>query len=834
MSSDKTKRSKSFTGCFTCRSRKIRCDLQKPFCQRCQKAGFACGGYDVKLRWSHPLQFDKMANQIVSQGLPAPPPNDGEYFQRRNVEFVTYDKEYEYYEDMDQDLAKLHNAVLPDSQTAMAGPFGVFKGLEDPTKKRKEKPYRKKRKMSTESPKRKMPYTPPAFYPPQPNPLFESLPSLPGHEWLAQELRDDAILSAAAMNGGLDFLDFLYPEKPPVSHFNYGGGNILNDNVSTNNIPVLDLYSKKTSLNEDEILNLLFHKSNSYQDVSHWNSQLGVSGNGYEQPSKPAPVRTPPVSTASTSTEIDNDIHLHASGITEMPVDIMQVVTLPPLQDMPQGLALASYPLPTTTLQITPLTRYLLKYYLDHVADLMTVIPLLNNPWKNIYFPRALSAIGDLAAIGRTSNAKGALLCALLAVSAFYLQGRFVKHSPQMKYYLQLGIQLRQQATVFLRKCLTSPSPLQTEKYKDVLMGILSMVTVDTVWGTMSDCRFYLAYAQGMIGIKVRDKKLRNKTMSRKARVLHRIFSCLKLIQDSTALESYVSPMFPGLSQKDSKDMEEIDEDVLYGSKNERKKVHLEFIEKLSSTEPLFGSVPVEPSFMDRKVNNDKNSEENFTTDALYGLPNSLIFLFAEICKLSKQKMKYNKINENPPEEFHEKLATVEKRLMHWLLDWKLFDNESSTASTPMSVSTTPLLKATEGKFISLMHEAVYHHIMSFYHALIIFHYRLLRPHTPINLQPHVLETLSHLNSIQRLVELKQSNIIPLFWQGFIAGCEALDQNLQLGFKTWGASIAGSGVGSYWGARQIMLEVWRRRAKGERGDGWVNVVREWEMNLMLS
>ena len=57
--------------------------------------------------------------------------------------------------------------------------------------------------------------------------------------------------------------------------------------------------------------------------------------------------------------------------------------------------------------------------------------------------------------------------------------------------------------------------------------------------------------------------------------------------------------------------------------------------------------------------------------------------------------------------------------------------------------------------------------------------------------------------------------------------------DLQLGYKKWGADIA-QYLGSYWGARQIMLEVWRRKRLHLADDSWVGVIGDWEMNLMLN
>ncbi|KNG81737.1 hypothetical protein ANOM_009138 [Aspergillus nomiae NRRL 13137] len=46
-------RSKTFTGCWTCRSRRVKCDEQRPSCQRCRRSGRTCQGYGVRLGWTN-------------------------------------------------------------------------------------------------------------------------------------------------------------------------------------------------------------------------------------------------------------------------------------------------------------------------------------------------------------------------------------------------------------------------------------------------------------------------------------------------------------------------------------------------------------------------------------------------------------------------------------------------------------------------------------------------------------------------------------------------------------------------------------------------------------
>lgn len=45
-------RPKTFTGCKSCRKRKIRCDETRPSCLRCRKSHLDCPGYGVELIWA--------------------------------------------------------------------------------------------------------------------------------------------------------------------------------------------------------------------------------------------------------------------------------------------------------------------------------------------------------------------------------------------------------------------------------------------------------------------------------------------------------------------------------------------------------------------------------------------------------------------------------------------------------------------------------------------------------------------------------------------------------------------------------------------------------------
>ncbi|KAK1981136.1 hypothetical protein LZ30DRAFT_96890 [Colletotrichum cereale] len=49
-----SKRQRTFTGCWTCRQRHVKCDELRPSCRRCNAGKFTCQGYDTRFTWLAP------------------------------------------------------------------------------------------------------------------------------------------------------------------------------------------------------------------------------------------------------------------------------------------------------------------------------------------------------------------------------------------------------------------------------------------------------------------------------------------------------------------------------------------------------------------------------------------------------------------------------------------------------------------------------------------------------------------------------------------------------------------------------------------------------------
>lgn len=854
----KPRRAKTFTGCWTCRSRKVKCDLRRPGCIRCAKSGLECGGYDIKLRWSHLVKFDPYGVQITP-ATRVPRVKDEPHYQRRNIDFVRYKEEYVFHEDMDDELSTLHAPPpdkIKDGKTWIIKKFGVFRGTENaesqylPRKKRKKvsKPamptkisdpnvniivqepkqmewIKSKSNSGPGSPiadvdtidvepqeveKRNSTVTDPnnvIFQQPKAiksKPISENtnnneiefqhsekpddpLINLPGHQFIPDELKEDILLSAFAIQGTQ-----------------------ISDNFNSNNL--------ETQLKNSNILT-----SANANDATEENNTNDSSDQGFQQLMKY--LFHPKGSIANGLNEnfpiytqfenerdqINDKIFINApNNESKMPRTIMEILpselTDTTILDKLQVMN-PNFVIPKTGLFIHGLARFLLTHYINNVADIMTVTRVAKNPWKNLYFTRALRALGDLAGLGYTSNSRNSLLNALLAVSCLHIKGKFEKNSQQQKFFLNLGIELRCQAASFLNLCLKET--VKQEKYKDVLVAILSMNSIDVVWGTMTECYKHLTIGEQFVEKRIIERP----KLSKKAKLLHRIFSFLKLLQDSTALDKInenevsIHVIENNNENSSSSKLDSGKDDSVTTSPNSDSSKP--GVSKLSA--PIFATMSSE-NFTGFETSTNLNE---LGADSIYGLPNSLIVLFSDCVHLVRHTEYYNMKYIPLPRELTDLSLRFEKTLLKWSCEWKFH-------------------KDTSKEFISDEIEGIYHHTMSFYFGLIIYYFTMARSLNNDFLQNYVERVLFHLQKINEMYETKTIQIVPLSWQGFIAGCSCTSQEKQQQFREWAAKLAEHGLGSYWGARQIMFEVWRRRKREEQDDNWYSVYKDWEMNLMLA
>lgn len=702
MDKKSTRSVKTYSGCWTCRARKVKCDLVRPSCLRCRRSKVQCGGYKIKLRWSPLLHFDLYGVPMPSnESITTTEGDDVETSTnlRRNVERVRYEEEYEYHEDMDEELSELHappEDKIANNKTWIIKKFGVFRAIER-----------------------------------------------------------EAII--AAKRGKTD--------KRPVQKKIANELNSNNSNNHINNEPLM----KKPRL----------------------------------APSVATSTMTTPISLSPTSPMMISDtLGLTFDGnpafMSPLPMELLQPDFI---HDHSHLVSLSTESCSIVHNNV----RFLLTHYLEKVPDLMTIAPIPNknkNPWAKIYFPRAIAALGELIAFPNSKNyARISLLNGCLSVSCFNLKD-LLKYDPvSTDFYLNLAVELRTRASHFLNLALEQEE--EYEEYRDILedddiaedynkhfcdmlIAILTMNSIDIVWGTMVDCDNYLRICEQLIS-----KNKKRVVVSKKIKSLYTIYAFLKLMQNSTAMETITSE--PSL---DFHNPEIIPYKYLRETyENDIKTI---FTDHYGST----------------KMN-------TLGADALNALPNSLVLLFYDCVSLTRYYFYHKKKSEGIelPTEFFMKTREFEDKLSNWKSEWDFFDS-------------------TGRNFLSPTIEGIYHHTMSFYYGLCVYYYNFIKNQDYESLNVEVWKVIYHLQQIEFLKDSSAGKegikLIPLIWQGFIAGCLCSDPEVQSEFKTWFDTVSLTGAGSYRGAIQIMFEVWRRRDNNELGDDWLSVSRDWEMNIMLT
>ncbi|KAF4473040.1 Component of the argr regulatory complex [Fusarium albosuccineum] len=127
------KRTKTFTGCWTCRRRKIKCDEGKPHCRQCRDKRVTCEGYGARLQWLTPdtcgkanLRSEIPCEAAVSQSLrrhiPAAPP-------RSVLAWSQVEGILRFIDSLESDLGSSSG----ESVCASVQNFGVFSAKQSPT-----------------------------------------------------------------------------------------------------------------------------------------------------------------------------------------------------------------------------------------------------------------------------------------------------------------------------------------------------------------------------------------------------------------------------------------------------------------------------------------------------------------------------------------------------------------------------------------------------------------------------------------------------------------------------------------------------------------------------
>lgn len=859
-------RTKTFTGCWTCRTRKIKCDLRKPTCERCEKANVVCEGYTIKLRWLDGGKADSL---------------DEDQVQRRTVGFVEYPKDmvYKTYDEMDMHLSELHSPRFIEKETKMLGPFGVFVGIESTTRRPRAK---RKQSSSVQANNNTSGYLSQGSSPSEvasnaskrsrlansggsdiSTPETSSFGGTPSTAGLLHDSSFDtsslianhthshgASRHALHRNPGqqshLQTYRHNYSHSSSPSTFNgihFGSGMAVQQRSEYET-----LHEELTTLLDADITGPTYFDFTEFELDSTASNPSGLNSNGstfQNTNTQGTATLIPPSSyhgvTASHSADNQNEPMLQTVKQEELShISSAERVSssTPVIHHVPRVFVKASETKVSPILDVmkwkkdryflSDEARALLYHYDKNVIRTMSVVAHQKNPWKTIFLPRSYSAIGNMVGKGQTSLARNALLHSMLAIGSFHVHTKVVGENPAQKaYFYEMGVTLRSEAYKYLTQCLKGD--LSRQKYKDVVSAILSMVTTDVMCGVMEDCQVHLAACQSVISHR---HKTRKRT-SRKALILQRICGFLSLLQKATVLDpdsvlgladgeeddndydpstSWMNIDLPDLTQ--TKHLTEEDHER---TKNRSARIKLE---KDSSQENInISSVSPDSDFVQQGEGQDfagdDDDAELVSLQSLYGVPDSLVVLFNETCRVARQALYYRTDGDGPvPKKLEREVTKVQESLEAW-------------QRTRYDVSAI--------NFSGKVQEALRHHMLSFRDALLIYHYRLARGHSAEQVTKQVISILEHFEAMMSINANSDDPVItPLLFALFMGASEAVEPQHIDRYRLVCERMAIQGFGSYQTAYNVIIEVWRRRQEKVNGAEWWTVVREWNINIMLS
>lgn len=805
------RRSRNFDGCWTCRSRKIKCDLTKPVCLRCKKAKFECKGYSLVLGWADGLSVDKK-NEMIS--IPMSRSNTEENkdggWMRRNVELVKFPKlmQFETYAELNDVINTLDDASgNPETNSHFSGPFGfyhsdnLFKGhmsqsklLDVPQPRRRAQKRAKsfseaERMPSVSKPIRDTSYS---------IDRFGSIFSKADNEFVHYTLLYYAKLTIVAIKG---------------NHYKF---------------------------NEQSMFHILYPKFFINTDSDDWVPSIKVLQHFFNY--------------SNNQVTISPSIRDSMSFLTAKHFCFIRV-----------SFANSNW----DTLVVALLKQNLFELTCEEYAA-------IGNWDTHLVGPSS----GTISREQLIRNIRLGVLCMTLSACHFHKHLELgERHNNAVdEFYidedLMISIALRKYGIIILNHHIDEYGDYSLNPDNDcydtyLLLAIILQIHLDNSFGVFEN--YELVFAIGDFILKGKNGTEKSRRFSPLEKYLRNLFNILNIFFESTQAINFFNYSIPEkdrilnyLDLNENYDLTKTvsfeDQDELSNESDSERADYFNPTNEIKMAPLNNNQLSFTVHFNDNGLHTKAGKEDNLsnldqeppapkkvfthsTTSAhptipkigdnsiylSFGLPKSLIELFNEVIQLTNHKNVF-RTKGVVPRNFSRICADMEDRIINWNVEnyWKLYDNEYNAIS---NVAT----KA----FISRFHEKLYYNVTSFHCALLVYYKRLI-PASPIETYQDDIERC--FNALEKLVYMNDGSkpgnddalITPSFWPLLVCGCD-IDRNheylkdkcqelwKQKCFKRY----------NYWRSKQILFEVWKRRADDGENNGFMDMIREWGIIICL-
>ena len=848
--------SRTYHGCWTCRSRKVKCGMEKPKCLRCIKANLDCGGYGIKLSWLAPLVIDKK-RQL--QKLQDDEEENESKKSRRQILVVLFpvNSDYKTFDEVDAVLENVDNwcerILLPTNTNntkpvISIGPFGVHKyAIKSSSSSRMVNGSKKVVKTT-------------------------SLLSLNGK------------LGSGLKSAGQDNVQHREYSQPPTPKSGPQPSTALSQTL------YLDLVSRDSGTPNPVDLSSVF--SNTKNSWVHPKlvkyaklTSLAIKGVNYSFSEQNLlhilyPMFFPNIDSDDwePNEEVLNKLFLFADG----------GVTVFPLFNKLLMLFKKKHPL-------------FVRFF--HIS----------NYWDRIVIPMVFKIFGEFIYFHANSsfavvqdgwlmeekilNIKLCVVYTVLCISSF----QFVKLRDatqglmlDVDEYLRMSIELRKISIIILsshlgtygddddeEEELPQNNELSLEYYELLLFNILLMATLDTYFSVFENYDELYGVGEDIVKLRL--------TISDESLLFSQYLICMfdyihTFYMSTKAIKSFNYTVADNVNYNDVKeDYSLISKDELYDNNSEalgvdeygtdanaedldddsrgssskqfkeveESKEHISIkptISHLLSNEPQIESsqisfninfagsketVPSREQNVDSRVHRagrelsfvphiprpEEIKMGHFSQENVYilwGVPPSLMDIFKKCVQFANEKNVFRR-KKQFPRNFPKLCAELEDELLSWKYSnfWILIDGQ--------------------GRFILDFHEALFYNIQSFHNSLIVYFKQLLTNQKRVDYQKNVELALDGLLKCAELNEKRGSMMFnPSFWQVLV--CASNSENIIVREKYqayWSKLEERNSIPNYWRAKQVILETWKRIDDGEETT-WMEMIREWDMVTSLA
>ncbi|KAM5379640.1 hypothetical protein ACJZ2D_003834 [Fusarium nematophilum] len=423
---------------------------------------------------------------------------------------------------------------------------------------------------------------------------------------------------------------------------------------------------------------------------------------------------------------------------------------------------------------IFPQAHFLLEHYRSQTGKLFSPLRVRKSAWSVLHFPRALAALSELSIFKKAKHANTSLFYSILAVSAFNWDNIHCDEKGSSTFWRSVGEGFRRRARRELEwTCETELVGEASSKYKDILIAVLTMVTISVVTGQQQEARSFLLNAEVFICLRGIPKVEK----SRKVKLLHSIYLFLRVIEESTYIYPQERPQlvtpslplnamrFPSLRTHRlclGRDL-----DVFCGTDFEA---------------GLFGGP------------DSSNSQKRAAIfEEVYGFPEELFSFISRATYLANEVFMFQ--NQFPgfsvTSELEDRCRQLENEICAWIPPASGLgrDGDEDPVSTFANKNIMP------------------HLVVAFHCAVVIFFYRRVRHLNPLVLQTHVEKTIANMEGFeqeQRNFSLVNCGVV---WPGGM-------RNFDL-------------------AADLLRDLWELRRQNPNIT-WMDLVRDRRLSLVLT